>query len=370
MQLVGRRLSQRRLRINGRARDIARPRFMGGPMFGQPKKLGFQRQDADVTAGAQALHALAVVEHSRPDLSVGEARRCRKGVDQAQEGFDVDHTREGKGFFPRPQDVLRGNIPLPDFERIGHHGGMVKAPKKRISPQATRLHQRVLERLASLGKSEIAASQEAGLGKSFIRDIGRRGAMPSAVNLARLAGALGVAPEWLLGNDQASAGASAPARSAAGAPGAPYLGEVAAGQWLEIAPFDPDPAASIPVLDMRYPASAQYALGVRGTSINRVARPGSILLCVDLARAGIEISNGDLVVVQRKRAQGGLVEVTAKRFRRRSSTVVELTPESDDPRWRDPIVLDDAKARDDEEVAVIALVTGVYRPTHTSADTQ
>lgn len=235
---------------------------------------------------------------------------------------------------------------------------MNKALKKRGTPQVGRLYRRIGERLAELGKKEQAASIAAGLGASFIRDIGRKGSMPSAANLDKIARALETTPDWLLGRE-----APTPQRQPRGErAGLRYIGEVAAGQWLETPPFELDADVTIPVMDVRYPTEVQYTLGVRGTSINRTARPGALLICVDIARAGIEVANGDLVVVQRRRAQGGLTEVTAKIFRRKSSTVVELLPDSDDPRWQEPIVLDDAKSTGDEDVSVIALVTGVYRP--------
>ena len=174
-------------------------------------------------------------------------------------------------------------------------------------------------------------------------------------NLALISRRFSIPMDWLAN------GTGSMPESGAATKGLPYIGEVAAGQWLETPPFEADPSVTIPVIDIRHPPQAQYALGVRGTSVNRIAPPGSVLLCLDMAAADVTVSNGDLVIVQRRRNQGGLVEVTAKRFRRRSPTVIELVPDSDDPRWQQPIVLDEAHAGEDEEIAVIALVTGVYR---------
>ena len=143
----------------------------------------------------------------------------------------------------------------------------------------------------------------------------------------------------------------------------PIIGEVAAGHWLEIDAVDEpkhDEACTIP-LDPRFPEKAQYGLVVRGTSINKVAGPGEVLHCVDLGISGLEPQQEDLVIIERRRAQAGQKEVTAKRYRTKGR-VVELSPESDDKRWATPLLLDPNKAKEDEEVAIIAIVVGVYKP--------
>ena len=141
------------------------------------------------------------------------------------------------------------------------------------------------------------------------------------------------------------------------------IGEVAAGHWLEVDVVDePKHDETYPVpFDPRYPEEAQYGLVVRGTSINKIAQPGEILQCVDLGISGLEPQHDDLVIVERRRLQAGQKEVTAKRFRTKGR-IVELSPESDDKRWAKPLVLDPKKAQEDEEIAVIAIVVGVYKP--------
>jgi len=142
----------------------------------------------------------------------------------------------------------------------------------------------------------------------------------------------------------------------------PTRGEVAAGQWLDIdveltpQDFEQFPISAHPA----YPYEAQFGLIVRGTSINRIARPGNVLHCVDLGIAAVEPQQDDLVILERRRAQAGLKEVTAKLISRRGRVTV-LSPDSTDDRWK-PIELDPKKARDGEEVAIVALVIGVYTP--------
>ncbi|MFG1334010.1 hypothetical protein V5F41_22500 [Xanthobacter autotrophicus] len=140
-------------------------------------------------------------------------------------------------------------------------------------------------------------------------------------------------------------------------------GEVAAGTWLEILDdFDPSdatgdwPVSPIPA-DPRYPALAQFDLKVRGTSINRYAREGEILRCVDLHRSDMDFHDGDLVIVRRKRLD--LIETTAKRVRF-SGGKLELWPESDDPHWQTPVVL--AGGNEDDVIEVTAVVIFKYAP--------
>lgn len=147
------------------------------------------------------------------------------------------------------------------------------------------------------------------------------------------------------------------------APAVRVAGEVAAGAWLEILDeFDPTdvtgdwPVSPIPA-DPRYPAPAQFDLKVRGTSINRYAREGEILRCVDIHRSHMDFHDGDLVIVRRKRLD--LIETTAKRVRV-SGGKVELWPESDDPHWQTPVIL--SGDSEDDVIEVTAVVIFKYAP--------
>jgi hypothetical protein len=142
----------------------------------------------------------------------------------------------------------------------------------------------------------------------------------------------------------------------------PTRGEVAAGQWLDIdVDLDPADFEQFPITaHPGYPFEAQFGLIVRGTSINRVAAPGNVLHCLDLGMTAVEPQQDDLVIAERRRLQAGLKEVTAKRIGRRGRVTL-LSPDSFDGKWK-PIELDPRKARDGEEVAVVALVIGVYTP--------
>lgn len=121
--------------------------------------------------------------------------------------------------------------------------------------------------------------------------------------------------------------------------------------------FEPLPVA----LDMRYPAEAQYGLIVRGSSINRFAASGDVLVCLDLGMTGIQIADDDMVVVERIRQQAGIREVTAKRVKFIENGM-ELWPDSDDPHFQQPlIVLKGEDHTDDDGIRLIARVEWAFK---------
>jgi SOS-response transcriptional repressor LexA len=219
---------------------------------------------------------------------------------------------------------------------------------------------RLKEGLKEAGISARRASIEAGFGPDLIRDYERKPkTMPTIDAVQALAEVINKPPEYLAFNRRRP-------RQRAGSATMPrtvqVIGEVAAGLWLELASMEQREFEqySIP-FDPSYPQDAQFGLRVVGTSINKKAEDGEILHCVDRAIAGIEPNENDLVIVERRRAQGGVKEVTAKLYRRRGK-VIELSPSSTDRRWTEPIVFDPTKAAGDEEVVITAVVIAIYKP--------
>lgn len=142
----------------------------------------------------------------------------------------------------------------------------------------------------------------------------------------------------------------------AAAQGLPVLGEVQAGIWREVEVADEPKQSSLPIgSDPRYSESAQFALLVRGESMNKIVRDGSYIVCVQWAQLGRQPRDNDLVVVERRR--DGMIETTLKRIQIKDRKIL-LMPESDDPRWQSPIVLDGGLEND--EIAITALVVGKY----------
>ena len=144
----------------------------------------------------------------------------------------------------------------------------------------------------------------------------------------------------------------------------PILGKVAAGEFYEagvVDQFEAKPKASPFPPDPRFPVDAQYDLEVVGTSLDRFARSGSFLRCVDIEKTGYGVRNRDLAIVHLSR--NGHVETTAKRVRIRDGKT-ELCSESNDPRWKKaPIKLD----RHDE-IKIVAIVLYAYTPADTLED--
>lgn len=231
-------------------------------------------------------------------------------------------------------------------------------------------HNRVAELLKERGMDMLSLSRKAGLGDTYVRDALRRGRGGSIEGLRRIAAALDVSVEYLttgIDTSQSSVPAStsySPSLSLAGdinsqdfAP-IRIRGEVAAGVWSEgdavELPEDEMPISHLPP-DPRWPAEFQYDVVVKGTSLNRVARDGDYLRCVDIAKAGIEIRDGDLVVARRTR--GDLAETTAKRAKKRGIEI-ELWPDSTDPKWQEPLI----PGRETGEITLLALGLYSYAP--------
>lgn len=199
-----------------------------------------------------------------------------------------------------------------------------------------------------------AASEQAGLGSTYVRDVLVRNRDPSLSYAAKLARAHGLSIDNLLG--------IAPARrSGTDEPAIRVRGSVGAGAWhqVELPPEDSELDESPFPPDAHYPTRAQYDLIVQGNSINRFARDGERLRVVDIDAAGIDVFDDDLVIVLKSRDGGQLVETTAKRIRKRGP-ITELWPESDDPRWQEPERLDSRRTKDGEEGRIVALVLYSY----------
>ena len=128
----------------------------------------------------------------------------------------------------------------------------------------------------------------------------------------------------------------------------PVIGIVRAGAWQDINAGDSSVYEVVPAAPDA-PAEWQYAYTVEGTSLDKIAQPGDILVCIDCIKSRVDIKDGDLVVVERSRYGGQMVERTAKRIRRTTSGI-ELWPESNDPQYQDPIRLDGLHEDDSVEV--------------------
>jgi phage repressor protein C with HTH and peptisase S24 domain len=133
-------------------------------------------------------------------------------------------------------------------------------------------------------------------------------------------------------------------------------GFVQAGVWQES--YAPDDAQNLPIVGVSgYPLHRQFALQIKGDSINRRAKDGSYAICVEWHGP---LANGDVVVFERRR--NGFFQATIKIIKLRD-TMVELWPDSDNPQHQEPLAVSGKELREGEEVAVVAKVIGFYSNT-------
>ena len=142
----------------------------------------------------------------------------------------------------------------------------------------------------------------------------------------------------------------------------PVVGAVQAGEWIEAVEWDSEERTSLWVpVDKRLPDVSRKAYEVRGTSMNLIYPPGSLVICVSTIDSGIHPKPGAHVLVQR-RDRTGLYEVTIKEFIVDSSGRPWLWPRSSDPQFQAPIAIPTPDEHDDnDDVTLSGLVIASYR---------
>jgi hypothetical protein len=113
--------------------------------------------------------------------------------------------------------------------------------------------------------------------------------------------------------------------------------------------FPPDP---------RFGVADQFDVIVEGASINRFARHGSLLRCVEIGDATLAPEPDDFVIVERSRVD--TVETTARKYRQTPGGL-ELWFDSDDPRWQEPLLVTNADI-ESGAVRITAVVIYAYAP--------
>lgn len=199
---------------------------------------------------------------------------------------------------------------------------------------ATRLNRK----FTATGWSKVKLAKEAGVPyDSVLKYLSGKVDQPRGDTLDRLARALGTTAIWLehavddpsLTNLSERPGRIDPI---------PVIGFVKAGIWQDVREGGP---ADMHVPSIGgYPVKHQKAYIVDGESLNKIARPGDVLICLDLIDTGISIQDGDLVITEMRKHDGEFVDRSAKRVRKTKSGY-ELWPESDHPDHQTPIVTDD-----------------------------
>ena len=230
---------------------------------------------------------------------------------------------------------------------------------------------RIDKRQAVVVITDRALSLASGLSADAVRSM-RRGFREgtqkgvSTETIRKLAGPLRTTPEWLLngvGPEEVE-----PGTAIARGPTVKIVGEVAAGMWIGLDQHLVDPPTyPFPVpTDPRFPAEAQYGLVMRGTSFDRHAHDGDVVICVDLERAGLELQDNDLAVASCVTNGTRLREITIRRYSILDGQA-ELSFDSTDPRFATSRVTVPARPpykspRGEEyQLVLTALVCSVFR---------
>lgn len=214
------------------------------------------------------------------------------------------------------------------------------------------LAQRLKERMDHLQLNPFQLAKLAGYGESFVRDILRgKSKNPSADKLAKLAAVMGTSLEWLMGT------ASAPSSSHVLVDGLEVLGDIQAGNWMDISLIMDGHRERevVPVArDPRFPNAAQYLLRVVGDSMNLKYPEFSYVHCVEYLSSGIKKKLGQVVHVERH--NGPLVEITLKEITEINGRIV-LSPRSSNPKHQ-PLILDGDSGT---EIIIKGVVIGRYQ---------
>lgn len=169
----------------------------------------------------------------------------------------------------------------------------------------------------------------------------------------RYARAIGVSPEWLLyGKSEGEGGIGADLSEL------PLLQNVQAGSWLAVEEMWDEPEMVPHAKDRAFGHAKQWLREVQGDSMNAAGvMPGDLAHIAEFFGSGLE--NGMIVEVTRTRAQGSLKEITLKEVEV-SERGVMLWPRSTNPKWKDPVRLNDG-SNDDIQVEVTGILLATTR---------
>jgi transcriptional regulator with XRE-family HTH domain len=140
----------------------------------------------------------------------------------------------------------------------------------------------------------------------------------------------------------------------------PVRYKVQAGLWFEIDAEEPPEQIQLGVLpDPRFAKAPQWLEKVVGDSVDLKIPPGHYAHVIDAIEIGYAPRDGDWVVVERRRDQGGTRERTIKQVAVKNG-LVQLWPRSRNPKWAEPIDLCAGARSGDIEVEIVGLVVGAY----------
>lgn len=224
----------------------------------------------------------------------------------------------------------------------------------------TALQKNIRRLLVERDLNAYQAAKDAGLGDSFVRDILRgKTKSPSAENLAKLAAVLKASVSDLQADTSRRTMIVTDPDIVEDVAGLTVVSEVNAGNWREVMDLEEheEKERIAAARDQRFPRAKQYALRVRGDSMDLDYPDGSYVTCVDYWDAGVPIRDGQVLHVERTRAGGQLVEITIKAVETIDGRRY-LAPRSRNPKWK-PFPID---GEEDTIVTIKGLVTGGWKP--------
>lgn len=223
----------------------------------------------------------------------------------------------------------------------------------------------ITKRIAELKLTPNEASVKAGLPRGFVGDIlSGKSKHPRADSIMKLARALECDPGYLLTSDETWAPVER--RDQTPLPSVeielPVRFNVAAGAWLEHEDYadDAEPETQPATLIKPFEAYPQWLERVKGDSMDRLIPEGSLVHVVDAIALHYVPADGDIVVVERTRAQGSLIERSLKQLAVPKKGPPELWPRSHNARWDKPLSLAGDGQDDDTVVQIIGLVIRSY----------
>jgi transcriptional regulator with XRE-family HTH domain len=235
-----------------------------------------------------------------------------------------------------------------DAERCDTLAPMVKHRAKKLPPLAQRLIKCRKEREWSQAK----VGEELDVTRNAVSLWESGDATPTPERLRSAAVLFNKSYEWL------STGRGLEQEINATVEGLRLIGDIQAGVWRETTESQEMEYKRVPVAPVSdYPIEAQYALKIIGNSLDRVAKDGAIIHCVDVGMASLTPRDGDLVCAERIR--GSLREMTVKRLRLVGGAL-ELWPESTDPTQQEKLAYKPPKGNG--EVVIRAIVIGTFQP--------
>lgn len=131
------------------------------------------------------------------------------------------------------------------------------------------------------------------------------------------------------------------------------IGQVQAGAWTEAWEWPHDDRYNVPIPDdSAWQAFRLIGAETRGPSMNQRYPEGTVVVVTDYSERGAALQVGRRYLIERERVDG-LREMTVKKLWRDEDGTYWLLPESDDPRFQEPIPVDGA---DGETIRILGRV--------------